>query len=80
MSKKDIVLPYLEKLLSTQIAKTLPPYIQLAQKMPSRTDETRQIMKNGISEIHQTEYYDFYILNKPISKIFDPKTFHTDND
>lgn len=74
-------LPLLQKLLGDEQAQKLPPYIQLAQARASAEDQVegiRAIGKDGISKAHQSQYYDLRSLNKPISKIFDPKTLNND--
>ncbi|EAY27444.1 hypothetical protein [Microscilla marina] len=78
MKKKETVFPRLEKIFGVETAQTLPPYIQLAQRMPSNAEENHEIRKNETSDLHQTDFYDVYPLNKPVSKIFDPKVLNND--
>lgn len=79
--KTQRALPLLQKLLGSEQAQKLPPYIQLAQAKVAFEDEVegvRAIGKDGISRAHQSQYYDLHVLNKPISKIFDPNTLNND--
>lgn len=80
MPEENTVTPRLQQLLEEDIVQKLPPYIRLAQPMPVVTNETKKMHKRGKSHIHQTNHYDLYSSNKPLSKSFDPQLLSTNEE